>query len=158
MKKQKRAFKYVGVGLFLTLLNFCIYNLLAKFIINNNDLLWLATLISSTICVIVAYFMHKGITWKERDPGKIGIIKFFVWNGLEALLLNPFLTWFFCLFKWLYEFSFNICQAIGLPFDYDFVESTGAFVLMTIVTMILNYIFYDKFIFGEKAKDDEHEK
>lgn len=157
MKKQKRAFKYIGVGLFLTLLNFCIYSLLSKFVFNN-DLLWLSTLISSTICVIVAYFLHKGITWKERDPGKVGIIKFFIWNGFEALLLNPFLTWFFCLFKWLYEFGFNICQSIGLPFDYDFIESTGAFVLMTIVTMILNYIFYDKIVFGKTNSGEKNDE
>lgn len=37
------------------------------------------------------------------------------------------------------------------------VESTGIYVLMTIVTMTLNYIFYEKVVFGNVAKVQEKE-
>ena len=50
-----------------------------------------------------------------------------------------------------------ITSAVHLPFDYDFVESTGIYVLMTIVTMTLNYIFYEKVVFGNVAKVQEKE-
>jgi hypothetical protein len=45
-----------------------------------------------------------------------------------------------------------------LPFDYDFVHSTGAFVLTSIVTMILNFLFYDKIVFGKKKEEEKEEK
>lgn len=153
--KKKNVLKYTLVGVFLTVFNFGLYTIIARFIINNNDFLWLSTLISSTISALLAYFLHSKITWKERNPGKIGIIKFLIWNLVEAIAINPALTWFFGLFTGLYEFVFNICQSIGLGFDYEFVESTGAFALTAVVTMILNFLFYDKFVFGKKKEEED---
>jgi putative flippase GtrA len=154
----RHASRYFIIGVLITLFNFGLYTLIARFIINNNDLLWLATLISSTISTIVAYILHSRITWKERNPGKLGIYKFFIWNFLFAFTIGPFCTWVFGLITPLYEFAYNISSAIHLPFDFEFVQSTGVFVLTAIVTMILNFIFYDKFIFGKKKAAKEEEK
>lgn len=74
-----------------------------------------------------------------------------------AIIISPFFTWLFQSITPLYKFAFDISSAINLPFDYNFVESTGVFVLTACVTMTLNYLFYDKLVFGntkEKAKGD----
>ena len=149
-KTAKRAGKYVVIGIILTIFNFLVYTLLARIIFNNNELLWLDTIISYTLATFLAYLLHSKITWKERDPGKTGIIKFFAWNFITALAISPFLTWLFGLITPLYEFAYNISSTIGLPFDYNFVESTGIFCFTTLITMILNYLFYDKLVFGTK--------
>lgn len=151
---MKKVSRYVIIGIVLTLINFVLYTLISRLLIKNNDLLWLATLISSTISTIVAFFLHSKFTWQTENFQKIHAIKFFIWNLIEAIVINPFLTWIFAMMKWLYDFAFSVCQAISLPFDYDFVESTGAFALVTIITMILNYLFYDRFVFGKKEPKD----
>lgn len=145
---KSRTIKFALVGSFLALANFAIYTFLARVIFSSNELLWLDSLISYLLATFLAYFMHSRITWKERHPGQFGVIKFFLWNFLTALLISPFFTWLFKLITPFYEFIFNISTAIHLPFDFNFIESTGVFVLTTCVTMILNYFFYDKLVFG----------
>lgn len=157
-KKSSLATKYLIIGIFLTLFNYALYTLIVRLIFKNNDLLWLATLISTVITTFVAYALHSKITWKERNPGKLGIYKFLIWNFSVALAIGPFLTWLFGLITPLYELAFNISSAMHLPFDYDFVHSTGAFVLTSIVTMILNFLFYDKIVFGKKKEEEKEEK
>ena len=151
---SRHAGRYLVVGSILTIFNFGFYTILAR-IVNNNNLLWLSTLISTFFTVFLGYLLHSRITWKERDPGKLGVYKFFIWNFLFAFAIGPFCTWIFSLIKPLYDFTFGISSAMHLPFDYDFVQSTGAFVLTAIVTMIINFIFYDKFIFGKEKEEEK---
>ena len=109
-----------------------------------------SSFIASAFTTILAYILHSKITWKERNPGKTGIYKFLIWNLLLTIAINPGFTQLFSLFTPLYELAFNIFQAIHIPFSYEFIQSTGAFVLTAIVTMILNFLFYDRFVFGKK--------
>ena len=110
------------------------------------------------LAAILAYILHSKITWKERTVTKHNVVMFFIWNGLLAIAISPFFTWFFGRITPLYEFAFNISQNIGLPFDYDFIESTGIFCLTTAVTMVLNFIFYDKLVFGAKPAKEKNDK
>lgn len=148
---KKRIPKFVGVGATLTLINFSLYTILARIIFKSNDVLWLAVLISSIVATMIAYFLHARITWKERDPVKLGWLKFFIWNGVEAIIINPILAGYFGLFKVIYYIAFDVCQMMRLPLDFEFVESTGVFVLMSTVTMTINFLFYNKFVF-EKGR------
>lgn len=158
VKTSAHATRYVFVGIFLTVFNYILYTILANLIIKNNDLLWLSTLISTLVTTIVAYFMHSKITWKERNITKTAIYKFFIWNLLLTFPIGPGLTQLFSLFTPLYELAYNICQNLHIDFSYEFVLSTGAFVLTTAVTMIMNFLFYDKFVFGEKKSKKEEQK
>ena len=155
-KKIVRVSKYTIIGAILTVINFIIYTILIRTIFNNNnDLLWLVSLISCTITAIIAYFLHSRITWREQNPGKTGMAKFLIWNILIAIAVSPFLTWIFSLISPLYQIAFNVISFIHLPFDYDFVQSTGTFCLTTLCTMILNYLFYDKVVFGDNASSHQ---
>ena len=156
MSNKKRVSKFIIIGIVLTIFNFVVYTFLARVIFNNNELLWIDSIISYALATFLAYYLHSKITWKEHNPGKSGIIKFFIWNIITAAAISPFFTWIFGLLTPLYEFIYNIFTAIHLPFDYDFIVSTGVFGLTACVTMILNYLFYDKLVFGEKnAKNQE---
>lgn len=149
-KTSKHAIRYIFVGITLTVFNYILYTILANLIFKNSELLWLSTLISTLVTTILAYIMHSKITWKERRVTKSSIYKFFIWNLLLTFPIGPGLTQFFSIFTPVYEFAFNICQNLHIDFSYEFVQSTGAFVFTTIVTMILNFLFYDKFVFGKK--------
>ncbi len=147
---SKHAIRYMCVGLTITIFNFLLYTCLARFIIKDNSFLWLATLISTTISTFLAFALHSNITWKDRDPGKTGIYKFFIWNLTLAIAVGPSLTLAFSSISPIYEFAYGITSAIHLPFDYNFVQSTGTFILTAIVSMCLNFLFYDRFVFGKK--------
>ena len=149
IKTSKRTIRYILVGITITVFNYGFYAILANLIINNNDLLWLSSLISTAATILVAYLLHSKITWKERGVTKTSIIKFFIWNVFLAVAVGPWLTQLFSLFTPLYEFAYNICTAIHLPFSYEFVLTTGAFVLTSLVVLILNFFFYDRFVFGK---------
>ena len=150
-KKRKttsvRVGKFAIIGTILAIFNFAIYTFLARIVFNSNELLWLDIIISYTLATILAYILHSKITWKERPITKHGIVMFFVWNGITAIAISPFFTWLFGIITPLYEFAFNISSSIHLPFDYNLIESTGIFCLTTAVTMVLNYLFYDRLVF-----------
>ncbi|MBQ2638151.1 GtrA family protein [Candidatus Saccharibacteria bacterium] len=150
VKTSRHAIRYLIVGVSVTLFNYILYAVLSNLIVRNNDLLWLSSLIATAVTTVVAYFAHSKITWKERSITKTAIYKFFIWNALLTFAISPALTQLFSLITPLYEFTFNITSALHLPFTYEFVLTTGTFVLTTAVIMILNFLFYDRFVFGNK--------
>lgn len=156
-EKTKQKGKYLIFGLLNTGINYGLYEALALLVFKEENQLWIATLISGAISIFVGYFLHSKFTWKDREVGKKQLGKFFIWNVVINLVIRPLLTMFFGLFGFLYQFAFNICQGIGLGFSYEFVETTGNYVLMTAVVMVINFLVYDKFVFGDKKKEEEKE-
>lgn len=154
-KKPNHASRYLVVGLLLTIFNYSLYTILANLIIKNNDFLWASTLISTLVTTFVAYLAHSKITWKERGITKTAKYKFFIWNLLLAFAIGPWITQLFSLFTPAYDLAYNIFKNIHIDFPYDFVQSTGAFVFTGITTMILNFLLYDKFVFGKSQKSQE---
>ena len=150
VKTSKHAFRYLIVGICVTGFNYALFAVLSNLIIKNNDLIWLSSFIATAITTIVAYLAHSKITWKERTVTKHSIIRFFIWNAILTVAIAPGFTQLFSLFTPLYELAHNITSAIHLPFTYEFVLTTGAFVLTSIVIMILNFLFYDRFVFGKQ--------
>ena len=155
VKTSKHAVRYLIVGILVTGFNYALFAILSNLIIQDNNLIWLSNFIATAITTIVAYLAHSRITWKERNVTRHSIIKFFIWNAIITIAIAPGFTQLFSLFTPLYEFAHNITSAIHLPFSYEFVLTTGAFVLNSIVIMILNFLFYDKFVFGKKDKNDQ---
>ena len=143
----RHAIRYFFVGVGVTLVNYILFAIISNILIKDNNYLWLSNLIATVITVIIGYIAHSKITWKERNVTKSSIIRFFIWSAMIAIVINPALTQLFGLFTPLYEFAFNITSAMHLPFTYEFVLTTGAFVLPAIIVMILNFLFYDKFVF-----------
>ena len=152
---KKRVGKFVIIGIILTLFNFVVYTFIARVILGGNELLWLDSIISYALATVLAYILHSKITWRERPVTKHGILMFFLWNGITAVIISPFFTWLFGLCTPLYTFTHQVCTNLHLSFDYNFVESTSIFCLTTIVAMILNYIFYDKLVFGTSKNSPE---
>ena len=155
VKTSQHALRYLFVGIGITLFNYVLFAIIANLIIKNNDFLWLSNLIATSITVIVAYIAHSKITWKERNVTKSSIIRFFIWNAMLAIIISPALTQFFSIFTPLYEFVFNITTAMRLSFSYEFILTTGTFILTSGVIMILNFFFYDRFVFGKNNSKKE---
>ena len=150
VKTSKHAARYFFVGLGITLFNYALFAIISNVFINDNNLLWLSNLIATALTTIVAYIAHSKITWKERHVTKAAIIRFFIWNALLAFLIAPSLTQLFGMLTPLYDFAYNISSTLHLPFTYEFILTTGAFGLNSIVIMIINFLFYDRFVFQKK--------
>ena len=162
-EKMKQKGRYLIFGVLNTAINYGMYEALALLVFTAENQLWIATLISGAVSIFVGYFLHSKFTWKYREVGKKELGKFFIWNVIMNIAVRPALTWFFGLFGFLYKFAFDICQAIGIGFSYEFVESTGNYVLMTAVVMVINFLVYDKFVFGKtktssKPKEEPEEQ
>ncbi|MBR2753962.1 GtrA family protein [Candidatus Saccharibacteria bacterium] len=149
VKTSRHASRFFVIGVILAIFNYGLYALIANMIINNNDFLWLSSFIASAFTTILAYILHSKITWKERSPGKTGIYKFLIWNILLTIAINPILTQLFGLITPIHDITYSITSSLNFPFTYEFVQSTGAFILTAIITMILNFLFYDRFVFGK---------
>lgn len=158
VKTSEHAIRYFFVGVGVTLFNYILYTILSNIIINNNDFLWLSTLIATVVTTIVAYIAHSKITWKERNITKHSIIRFFIWNAILAFAIGPWITQLFSLITPLYDFAYQIIEALHIPFSYEFTLTTGAFVLTSAVIMVLNFLFYDNFVFGKPKKQKEDKK
>ena len=156
MKKNKKKIVYFFVGLLNAAIDFVVYTILGLTIMK--DALWLASIVGALVATVTGFFLHSKITWKERNPGKVGAIKFVIWSLMIAIAIKPALTLFFETWTWLYEFAFSISSFLHLPFSYDFIVSTGVFGFMSLVIMVLNFICYDRVVFGDKKEKERGEK
>ena len=151
MSKKKRAGKYLVFGVLNTIIGYVVYETLALTVFRNEKLA-LASLVSGAVGILTGYYLHSRFTWRGREIGEKVLAKFFIWNVIVSLCLRPSLTTFFnsSMFNSLYTLAHNICNFIHLPFSYEFVASTGNFVMMMAVVMIVNFLIYDRFVFGKK--------
>lgn len=149
---MNRGLKFVIVGIILTITQYLFYTFLAHVIFNNNDLLWLCSGISYIFATILAFVLHSNITWKERKPTNHGIIMFFIWNAITAFAIAPFFTWLFKFNQPIHNFLYSISFGMGFSFTYEFVESTTIFIFVTLITLTLNFLFYDRLVFGKTTK------
>lgn len=166
MKKSKkdadvsasRILKFAGVGFLAAIIDYAVYEVCVLAIFSELSFKQpLSIVVAGAVSTIAAFFLHSNITWKERDPGKLGIFKFFLWNILIIEILRPQLTVLFDLelFHHFYQFVYMLVGWIPLFSSYDFVSSTTSYVLITIITMTLNFIFYEKFVFGSKKQGEK---
>jgi len=150
-KSEQHAIKYAAVGIGITLFDFVVYTILVKLVFRTNDALEVSTAIATVLATILAYVLHSRITWRDRKPAKFGVAKFFLWNGIVAIGLKPFVAWVAGMWTGLYQFALVVSEWLKLPFSYGTIEYLGVYGIATLVIMVLNYFFYDKLVFGQKA-------
>lgn len=155
-KTIKKVGKFFGLGVATTLIELVFYTITAR-IIGNNDHLWIATLVGGVLGTIVSFFLNSKLIWKNSKSGKREAAVFFAYNIVKTFTLKEFLTWAFAFLTPVYQFAFSICEFLHLPFDYDFVESTGIFGFTALVCMFVTYLTYDKIVFKNK-KEERGEK
>ncbi|MBQ6570844.1 GtrA family protein [Candidatus Saccharibacteria bacterium] len=151
---MKKFAKFFGLGVGTTLIEYLIFTVAVRIL--GNDLIWLATLIGGVIGTVIAYFINSRLVWKEG--GKVEAAKFIIYNIAKTFTIKEFFVWVFGMITPVYELAFGISQALKLPFDYDFVESTGVFGFTALASMVVTYFVYDKVVFTGKKKEAEEEK
>jgi putative flippase GtrA len=145
---KKRPLTFFWVGVILAAVNFLIYLVLTHTFFRNE--LPVASAIAYVLSAAVAYVMHKSITWKDRPPSRSAVIKFIMANLVVGFVITPLLTWFFMWLTGIYEFAFAISSFLHLPFSLDFITKVGVWGFTNAVSMIINYVVYNKIVFREE--------
>lgn len=146
---KNRPFIFLGVGLVNTLLDFAFYSFLTLTVFKGNIIT--AGLISGTFALVCAFITHSTVTWRGRSIKLNTILKFFIFTGFGMWVIRPLLLAFFIQLRPLYELVSSISKAFNLPFNYEFIASTGAFGFMIILVLLYNYLTYDRFVFTRKT-------
>ncbi len=155
MSSIKRPLIFLGVGGVNTLLDFICYSLLVHLIGYDSSSILLVGIISGTIALIIAYTTHRLITWRDRKTTKSSIIKFFIATGFGLWVIRPLLLFLFIKFNSLYIAALDTIERFtDIALSYNFVASTGAFLMMTVILMIYNYLTYNNFVFPKKTSTD----
>lgn len=151
---MKKFGKFFGLGIIAVLIEFIVFSIIARIL--SNDFLWAATIVGGITETITAYLLNTKFVWKKR--GKKEATNFFLYHILKTFTLKEFFTWVFGLITPVYEFAYGISSFLHLPFDYDFVESTGIFGFTAATTMVITYFVCDRLIFAEKADKSRAEE
>jgi len=144
--KSKRPAVFLAVGVLNTLLDFVFYTFLTTIVFDAKSIVY-AGIISGTFALVCALLTHGLVTWRGRDLDRGTVLRFFVFTGFGMWVIRPILLSLFILIRPLYEFAHSVSGTIGLPFDYEFIASTGAFGFMVIIVLLYNYAVYDRYVF-----------
>jgi putative flippase GtrA len=146
----RRPLTFIWVGVVLSAANFLIYILLTHTFLRDESAIPAASAVAYVLSAVIAYLMHKSITWKDRAPSKATTIKFFVTNLIVGFVLTPVISWIFLSLTGIYEFAFAISSFLHLPFSLDLITKIGVWGFTNAITMTINYIVYNKIVFREK--------
>ncbi|MCL2001870.1 GtrA family protein [Candidatus Saccharibacteria bacterium] len=149
MKTNQRIGIFALVGVANTLFDYILFMIFANFF--NNAL---ASVVSATFAMVVAFFLHKKFTWGDRKTSRTSMIQFLVvtasvmW-GLRTLLIWGLTEASVGFMAPLYGFAHFILRFL----PYDFVVRTGIFAIATLATLTVNYILYNKVIFRSQKEE-----
>lgn len=149
---DSKLVRYLVSGVTATVVDYGVYELLVLLVFRSANGAAASASIAGVIGIFVAYFLHSRLTWREREPGRFGVAKFVLWNLAVMVGLRPILVTMLGWMGWLYDWVYSVCGWMGVGFSHDFVTSTGIYILMTMITAVLNFLFYDRVVFGKKDK------
>ena len=145
---KKQASLFAVVGVFNTLLDFTILNVLS---LGFGFYVLVANVVSTSVAMVISFFLNKRFVFK-RDTAAvhkqfilfIGITAFGLYV-IQNILIEVFAN------RWLLpvEIAHDITQALSLPFTSDFVRINGAKAIATVASMVWNYVMYDKYVFKD---------
>jgi putative flippase GtrA len=149
----KRKLIFLAVGAFNTIADYAIFMVLTALLPLTVEV---AGVVSGTIMMFVSFFLHKNFTWKDRsaDAGRKEMVEFLVGTAATMWLVRPLLMW---LFGFLAPFYAWIASWLTI-FSEDFIARTGVFGLATVVTLVLNYLWYHLVVFRGKSEKPDSDR
>lgn len=137
-KLSKKQLRFVIVGVINTIIDFSIFSLLVG--IGYSSIL--ANYISTTTALCFSFVANKNYTFERRGKTHVREISSFLVVTLIGLwLLQPLII--------------KLTQTIFKDlFSNQMAVSLGAKVLATVVSLVWNYLLYDKVVFRKKPEND----
>ncbi|MCL2371678.1 GtrA family protein [Candidatus Saccharibacteria bacterium] len=148
MKAQKRVGIFAVVGAANTLFDYILFMVFTTFLANE-----ISSIIAATITTVIAFFLHRGFTWRDRKASRSSMIKFLTINAAVFWGVRTFVVWVLTAAStsWL-EPLFGFAGWVLRFLPYDFVVRTGIFGITTLITLTLTYFLYNKFVFPREIE------
>ncbi|MCL2094563.1 GtrA family protein [Candidatus Saccharibacteria bacterium] len=144
----KRQVIFVGVGVFNTVADYGLFMLLVMLLGLGAPL---AGVISATVMMVVSFFLHKNLTWRDRGADNKVMWQFLLGTAVTMWAVRPVLMWCFEMMLDPLVVSFMArAESLEAIIGTAVVLSTLIFGFSTVVTLVLNYIFYNKIVFNPK--------
>lgn len=132
VKKHNEKIKFVLVGGFNTILDFCIFGFLANILCIPKEI---ANIISTTICITISFFLNYKFVWKSKKSKKETAPGFVIVSIFSAWVVQ--------------NIAINV---ITIPFGENSVTKLIGKAFGSACGMISNYCGY-KFVFRSKDKN-----
>jgi len=156
------------VGIANTVLDFVVYNLLLRFLLNPDQIyahlgvsthsvaisgVVLAGIISGTIAMINSFIFNQRYTFRTRHTSGAKIAAFFVITAFGVYVIRPLITSFLTK-SWLWPSRtvYTITHALHLPLTARFDTNNLALAVSIFIVLFYNYVMYKKFIFNDGHK------
>ncbi len=143
--------KFVSVGLFNTLLDFGLFNLLTSKSIKFSKLK--ANTCSTTVTMIVSFILQRSLVFGSGGGSPlIQALKFFAVTAFGLYILqNGVIQLFTKTWKWPARWVKVILQTLRLKkfMSEDFVLKNGAKVAATLASLSWNYLMYKRIVFNK---------
>lgn len=157
---KRRVARFVSVGVFNTLFDFVVLNVLV-FAIGFHRLP--ANIISTLCAVTLSYFLNHSFVFKDeaartkRQYFLFISITLFGLLVLQNIVIYLFMHPFVGIANTLYDHV--VTPLFGQTFSKEFIQLNFAKALATVVTMVWNYQLYQRLVFTKRAKSiDENSK
>lgn len=152
---KRRLFSFGMVGVFNTLLNITLFNVL---VIAGVDI-GIANFISICVSIAIAFILSNHIVFSDRkgqDQTRSKFFKFIVVNIFTLFVVHQIVLLYFAYTftlpgEMVYEFVTN-----WLDWDLSkvFIEANVSKAIAVLVSMAASYVLYDKFVFKNKKRID----
>ncbi len=140
-KKYKEIIMYLVFGVATTIVNFVVYTVLVEFLSAD---MTLSNAVAWVVAVTFAFITNKIFVFRSKKKGFAAVfreaVSFYgsrVISGIVEILLPTLL------------------YAIGFNFDLFGIKGFGAKAAVSLIVIILNYIFSKLFVFRKKGRENE---
>lgn len=151
-RKNREFFYFTAVGVFNTLFNVVIFDILLFSGLLNS--FW-SNFVSLLVSVTISYFINKYWVFREKSRFR-GTQLFYFALGTFIIQLAVQHTAVWSLGE-VYtvpgEIIYNMLVMIGINFEESFVIFNTAKILGVVLSMFITYFFYDKLIFAARKKN-----
>lgn len=151
----RRIVIFLLVGGMNSLLDFIFYTVVTTWILPGGGQIILAGLVSGTVALVIAYLSHRYITWREKHVPRSAVIRFFVATGFGMWVIRPFLLWLFSKPTSVSTAIVTLGNGIGVHLSLAFVRNTVAFLAMTVIVVVYNFVMYQRFVFVEAKPESD---
>jgi putative flippase GtrA len=145
-----RISRFGVTGIFVTLLDFAIFNVLSSKSIGLSKIR--ANTVSTTIAMICSFFINRSFVFRGEGNEVQQAFLFFTFTAFGLYVLQNSVIYLLTEYlKWPRRLAIRIASSRHIPLEPDFILKNGAKAVGTVVSLIWNYLLYGRIVFRGKA-------
>jgi len=145
----KKLSKFLGVGVFNTVFNVILFDILV-FTFGMKSLL--ANFVSLVVSITISFFLNKNLVFENQGNNPGGQYAAFIIGTFVIQLITQHLALVLLgqHFTIIGVFFYNLLHGLGIGLSKQFVVLNVAKAIGVAFSIALSYLYYDKFVFKNK--------